>query len=197
MKKTVTIIILLICSAMSAGAQRLSVSSNLADPLWLGTLNAGAEYGFSGHWAVEAGGRYNNWNFRCDCDSRAFQDRRRSLYAGPRYWFRDTCQGIWTGVRFQIEEYNRGGLFGKPETEEGNAAGIAFGLGFSHWLNKRLRLDAGAFFWAGGTVYSLYAAPRCGRCLVKEGRKGFVRYDSAIIALSYTLWESRNSKREK
>ena len=195
MKNVITIALLLACSLLSAEAQRVSVSSNQADPLLLGTLNAGAEYGFNGHWAAEAGFRYNNWNFRCDCDKAAFQDRRRTFYAGPRYWTRDTCAGLWVGMRLQVEEYNRGGLFGNPRTEEGDAIGMALGLGFSHRFNRRLRMDAGAFIWAGGTTYSLYAAPRCGRCLVKKGRKGFLRYDSAVIALSYTLWESE--KREK
>ena len=190
MKRIIAIALLLTCSLLSAEAQRISVSANLADALLLGTINAGAEYGFSGHWAAGAGFRYNNWNFRCDCDRGAFQDRRRTFYAGPRYWTRDTCAGLWAAARLQVEEYNRGGLFGNPRTEEGDALGIAFGLGFSHRFNRRLRMDAGAFVWAGGTTYSLYAAPRCGRCLVKKGRKGFFRYDSAVIALSYTLWES-------
>ncbi|MBR5055687.1 MAG: DUF3575 domain-containing protein [Bacteroidales bacterium] len=190
MKKFLTILILA-AILPSAKAQGISVSTNLADYACLGTLNAAAEYRLSDHWALEAGFRYNNWNWRCDCDSRAFQDRRRTFHAGPVYWLRDTCQGVWLTARLQVEEYNRGGLFGNPRTEEGDAVGISMGLGWSHWFNRRLRFDAGAIFWAGTTSYSLYAAPRCGRCLVKEGRKGFLRYDCAVIALSYTLWDSR------
>ncbi|MBO4570311.1 MAG: DUF3575 domain-containing protein [Bacteroidales bacterium] len=195
MKRTLLILTLFLSLAAHARAQGISVSTNIADYACLGTVNASAEYRLSGHWALEGGFRYNNWNFRCDCDEKAFQDRRRTFHAGAVYWLRDTCEGVWLTARLQVEQYNRGGLFGNPRTEEGDAFGMALGMGLSHWLNHRLRFDAGALFWAGSTSYSLYAAPRCGRCLVQKGRKGFIRYDCAVIALSYTLWEPRNKEK--
>lgn len=195
MKTNLTILLLLLFSALPAAAQGISVSTNLADYACLGTGNAAAEIPLNGRWAAEGGFRYNNWSFRCDCDERAFQDRRRTFYAGAKHWLRDSCEGIWLTARLQTEQYNRGGLFGNPRTEEGDAFGASFGGGFSHRPGKRLRLDFGVLFWAGSTSYSLYAAPRCGRCLVQKGRKGFIRYDCAVIALSYTLWETR--KKEK
>lgn len=191
MKTNLAILLLFLCLTAPAAAQGINVSTNFADYACLGTLNAAAEYRISEHWALEGGFRYNNWNWRCDCDSRAFQDRRRTFHAGPVYWMRDTCRGVWLTARLQVEEYNRGGLFGRSETEEGDAFGLSFGAGWSHWFGRRLRFDAGVLFWAGSTQYNLYAAPRCGRCLAKKGRKGFLRYDCAVIALSYTLWDSR------
>lgn len=194
MKKIFTILALTVILPAAKG-QELSISTNLADYACLGTLNAAAGYRISARWMLGAGFRYNNWDWRCDCDERAFQDKRRTFHAGGLYWLRDSCGGAWLAGRLQMEQYNRGGLFGNPRTEEGDAFGTAFGAGFSHRLGQRLRLDAGVFFWSGLAIYNLYDAPRCGKCLVQKGMKGFLRYDSAVIALSYTILES--GKKEK
>lgn len=183
MKRLLTFFITLVMAAGAAEAQTASVSANLADYAWLGTLNISGQYRWTAHWSAEAGARYNGWSF--GRDGRYFQDRRRTLYAGARHWAEDTCQGWWSGIRLQGEEYNRGGLFGRRYTEEGDAVGISAGIGWSHPLPYGFRMDAGLFFWGGGTRYSGYAAPRCGRCLVERGRKGFIRYDCAVLALTY------------
>ena len=48
---------------LNAGAQELSLSTNLADYAAGGTLNIGAAYGFSRHWTLNAQARYNPFSF--------------------------------------------------------------------------------------------------------------------------------------
>lgn len=193
MKRLLTFFFTLAVTAGLVQAQIARVSTNLADYACLGTLNAAVEYQPVAHWSFETGARYNNWNF--GKEGNHFQDRRRTFYAGARFWPSDTCKGWWGAARMQAEEYNRGGLFGKPQTEEGNAFGISTGLGWSHPLPYGLRMDAGLFFWGGSTRFCSYAAPRCGRCLVEKGRKGFIRYDCAVIALTYDInWRKRSDQ---
>lgn len=196
MKRILTLIILIAGTATAARAQRISIEGNLADAALLGTMNAKAGIRMSEHWALGAGFRYNPWSFREDSDPRAFQDRRRTFYAGPERRPADSCGGIWMAARLQYEEYNRGGLFGRPATEEGEAWGLSFGGGYSFRLRQNLRLDTGLLFWGGVTDYVSYARPRCGRCLTADGCKGFLRYDGAVISLVYNFDLRRNYEKD-
>lgn len=182
--------ILLALSAGTVPAQNARIATNLADYACFGTINFSGEYSISPHWSLEGGLRYNNWNF--GKEGNYLQDKRRTFYAGARYWFADTCSGWWSSMRLQTEEYNRGGLFRKPQTEEGNAFGLSTGFGWSHPLRYGFRMDTGLFLWGGRTRYDRYSTPRCGRCLVEKGRKNFIRYDCAVISLVYDLnWKKR------
>lgn len=183
-------------TAVAARAQRISIEGNLADFALLGTANAKAGFRLSEHWELGAGLRYNPWSFRDDSDPRAFQDRRRTFYAGPERRPADSCGGVWMAARLQYEEYNRGGLFGRPATEEGEALGLSFGGGYSFRLGQGLRLDTGVLFWGGAKKYTTYARPRCGRCLTGDGCKGFLRYDATVISLVYTFDLRKNDENE-
>lgn len=195
MKRTI-LFLLLIAGCASASAQRhAGVTVNFADLACLGTLNLAGEMSLGESLLIEAGARYNNWNFRCDCDSRAFQDRRRTVYAGARKWLSDSCEGIWMTVRLQVEEYNRGGLFSNPATEEGDAFGLAVGAGWSRMLAPEWRFDAGLTAMAGRKKYSRYASPRCGRCLVSGQAGAFIGYDSIIISLTYIIPTHKQNNR--
>ena len=55
MKTNLTILLLLLFSALPAAAQGISVSTNLADYACLGTGNAAAEIPLNGRWAAERG----------------------------------------------------------------------------------------------------------------------------------------------
>lgn len=163
--------LLLIASA--ASAQRTSVQVNVLDIVNLGTLNAQASYGFSQHWTATLQGRYNNWDFGSEENDNPFQNRSRGVALGARYWTWNTYSGWWFGTQARYEEYNRGGLFKKKETEEGNAIGAGLSAGFSYMIAKHWNLDFGVGGWWGIANYRLYACPRCGRVL-KEGTKSFV-----------------------
>lgn len=194
--KRILVFLLLFAGCAGAKAQRdIGLTVNFADLANLGTLNLAGELTVGERTALEAGARYNNWNFRCDCDSRAFQDRRRTFYAGAREWFADSCRGVWMTARLQVEEYNRGGLFSNPSTEEGDAFGAVLGAGYSWRRNRNWRFDAGATVMAGGKRYSIYASPRCGRCLTGGKCGAFIRHDSFILSLTYILPTHKNNSK--
>lgn len=127
--KPIFILILTLAGTTAASGQGLSIEWNIADAACLGTIGAKADCRVSDHWAAAAGVMYNGWSFRADDDPEAFQNRRRTFYAGPEYRPVPYSGGVWATARIQLEQYNRGGLFGKPETEEGNAIGMVFGGG--------------------------------------------------------------------
>lgn len=170
-KMALTLALSLFC--ILSHAQRAAVQINMLDIVNLGTLNAQASFGLGRHWTATLQGRYNNWDYGSAEGGNPFQNRTRALALGARYWTWNTYSGWWLGTQARFEEYNRGGMFGKNETEEGNAVGAGLSAGFSYMLSKHWNLDFGVGGWWGVTDYRTFACPRCGRVL-REGRKQFV-----------------------
>ena len=167
MKKSILLAFCLLMTARLA-AQSFSLSTNLLDWANLGTANLQAGLSFSRHLTLHAGVRYNNWNFGSEDKGNEFQNRARGAALGVRYWPWNVYSSWWVGARAKVEEYNRGGLFGKPLTEEGVAAGVGVAFGYSRMLTDRWNLDFGLGFWGGRTRYTQYRCPRCGRVLPAE-----------------------------
>jgi len=161
---------------------RLAVTQNLADYIFLGTLNAEAQYSVHRNWTLSAGTRYNNWTWRHRQDTQ-FQARQKTFYVGGRWWPWYTYSGWWAGGKLQYQEYNRGGLLG-PETEEGDAVGLSLGGGYAVHVNHWLNVDFGLFGWGGMTRYVTYACPYCGQ-RTGEGTKAFILPDEVRVALQF------------
>ncbi|MBR3450449.1 MAG: DUF3575 domain-containing protein [Bacteroidales bacterium] len=161
-------LLLLLCLTHSLFAQELSLSTNLLDWANLGTANLQAGYSFGRHASLHAGVRYNNWNYGSAERRTAFQNRARTLSAGARYWPWSVYSSWWFGMKAQVEEYNRGGLLRRAQTEEGVAAGLGLALGYSRMLSEQWNLDLGVGFWGGKTWFTQYRCPRCGRIRLDE-----------------------------
>ena len=165
-----------------ANQARLAVSQNLADYLFLGTLNADIQYSVHRAWTLQAGAKYNNWTWRHRMDTQ-FESRQQCYYLGARWWPWYTYSGWWLGTRLQYQEYNRGGIV-SPQTEEGDAFGLGASGGYSVHVNRWLNVDFGIGVWGGMTRYVTYACPYCGR-RVDEGTKPFFLPNEARIALEF------------
>ena len=165
-----------------ADQARLALSQNLADYLFLGTLNADLQYSVHRAWTLQAGAKYDNWTWRHRMDTQ-FESRQQCYYVGARWWPWYTYSGWWLGGRLQYREYNRGGLFSQ-ETEEGDAFGVGVSGGYSVHVNRWLNVDFGMGLWGGMTKYVTYACPYCGKRL-DEGTKAFFLPDEARIALEF------------
>ena len=174
MKKTILLALCLLAAGIPLRGQSFSLSSNLLDWANLGTANVQAGLSFSRHMSLHAGVRYNNWNFGSPDEGTAFQNRARAASLGARYWPWNVYSSWWVGVRGQVEEYNRGGFFKKPLTEEGVAAGLGLAFGYSRMLSSHWNLDVGLGAWAGRSWYTQYRCPRCGRTVQPASSKWFL-----------------------
>ena len=161
---------------------RLSLGQNVADYLFLGTLNADVQYSVHRNWTLGLGARYNNWTWRYRQDSQ-FESRRQAYYFSARWWPWYTYSGWWVGAKLQYQEYNRGGILG-PETEEGDAFGLALGGGYAVHVNHWLNVDFGLYSWGGMTKYITYACPYCGQ-RTDAGTKAFLLPDEVRIAVQF------------
>ena len=171
---------LLLCTTLCR-AQTWSLSTNLPDWCAFGTLNIEGSAAVSRHWSVHLGAEYNPWTF----NAKPFNDKKITAEAGVRWWAWHVYSGWWTQVQLQYREYNRGGLISK-KTEEGDAGGLSLAAGYTLMLSKHFNIEFGAGFWAGGTTYTVYACPRCGRT-IDSGTKFFVLPDELSVALVWTF----------
>ena len=185
MKLRIVTAISLLLAATSLSAQRFSLSTNLLDWANLGTVNVQAGLSFSRHLTLHAGARYNNWNFGSAEKGTAFQNRARTAAVGLRYWPWNVYSSWWFSGKLALEEYNRGGFFKRTLTEEGVAAGLALGAGYSRMLTDHWNLDFGLGLWTGKAWYTQYACPRCGRIVTRDEKP-------VQDATKWFLWPSQD-----
>lgn len=163
------------------GAQELSVATNVLDYVNMGTLNVDAAWGFSRHWSVEAGVKYNP--FTWGEGNSAKQNRQRSLSAGARYWPWYVYSGWWIEGAVRYKEYNVGG-FKSSATSEGDRFGPSLRLGYARMLAPHLNVDVGAGIWGIYDRYVVYACPTCGK-VVDKGEKYFLVPADVMLSLSF------------
>lgn len=164
-----------------AGAQELSLSTNLADYAAGGTLNIGAAYGVSRHWTVNAHARYNPFSYGEGSGEALL--RQRTIAAGARWWPWHMYSGWWMGAGVQWQEFAEGGLKG-PETSEGDRFGGSLSGGYSTMLGPHFNLDFGFGLWGGYSLYTTYTCQTCGRRLDSGGR-AFILPNELILGISY------------
>jgi hypothetical protein len=165
--------VLLCMTAFPVAAQELSLSTNIVDYANGGAANLEAAYGFTRHWSMNAGMKYD-----------AFGTARQQLYSlGSRYWPWHIYSGWWFGGKMQYQEFNEKESWGQ-HTSEGDRYGAGLSGGYSRMLSKHLNVDLGLGLWAGYTSYVTYACPTCGR-RIDAGSKAFILPNDIMIALSY------------
>lgn len=183
MKRTLTLLTLLIVFAVSASAQKWSVATNIMDYVSLGTFNAEGSVATGRHITLNASARVNPWTFFEGDNGRQMQNRHQTYAAGIRYWPWHIYSGWWFSAALQYQEYNRGGIISQS-TEEGDAYGISPGTGYSLMLHENLNLDFGLSFWTGQKTYITYACPSCGR-VTDKGSKWFIMPNEIRVAIQY------------
>lgn len=183
MKRTLTILTLLLTFAYSASAQKWSVSTNIMDYVSLGTINAEGSVATGRHLTVNASARVNPWTFFKGDNDRQMQNRHQTYAAGVRYWPWHIYSGWWFGAAGQYQEYNRGGIISQ-KTEEGDAFGLSLSAGYTLMLHKWVNLEFGAGVWGGQKAYTTFACPKCGK-IEDSGRKWFVMPNDLIVALVF------------
>lgn len=168
-----------------AGAQGASLSTNVFDYAQLGTLNMEASCGFARHWSINAGVKYNPWDFVNPKTQDRIQARQRALSIGTRFWPWHIYSGWWISGKMQYQEFSQGGIR-SLETSEGDRYGGGLSGGFTYMIHKHLNVEVGVGIWAGHETYTTYACPVCGR-VVAKGEGVFMRPNDFLLSLSYVF----------
>ena len=185
MLRRVIISLVLMCAAVSAAAQKFSLSTNMLDYACLGTLNLDASCSVSRRWSITAGVRFNPFTYMEGDPEAQMQFRQQSYALGARIWPWHTMSGWWFAGKMRYQEYSFGGLW-SDETEEGDRGGAGLYAGYTHMLSKHFNIEFGFGFWGGLDVYRRYSCPVCGS-LVSSGKRLFILPDDLMISIAYVF----------
>lgn len=185
MFRRIMISVLLACAAISAQAQKFSLSTNILDYACLGTVNLDASCSVSRRWSLTAGMRYNPFTYMKGNPEEQMQLRQQSYALGARVWPWHTMSGWWFAGKLRYQEYSFGGVW-SDETEEGDRGGMGLYAGYTHMLSKHFNIEFGVGFWGGLDVYRRYSCPVCG-LLMSTGKRLFVLPDDLMISIAYVF----------
>lgn len=186
MKRIIRIIILAAVFgslSLTASAQRFSVGTNVIGWADFVTVNGEFSAAFSRHFTANLRLRYNPWTFN-EGKENQIQNRKRSVAAGVRYWPWHIYSGWWFQADGQLQEYNRGGFFGNPATEEGLAYGGVLSFGYTLMIHENWNIEFGAGAFLGGKNYTRYSCPKCGQ-IEDRGDKFFFLPDDLKVSFVY------------
>ncbi len=160
-----------VATLYSGGAcgQNISIASNGADLLFLGSINAEAGYPLSRNHTLHAKVSWNPFSF--GSGSSRTQYKHLSLSSGARYWPWFVNSGWFVSTYLTWNKFSISGILNK-KSYEGSAAGATVGGGYALMLGKGLNLEMGLCAFIGSSTYTTYSCTVCGE---NEGRsRGFV-----------------------
>lgn len=184
MRKVLVIVILSLVSVY-AGAQRLTVSTNLVDWANLGTANAEIGFSVSQHISLVAGGKFNGWDF--STDERAMYNKNLVGYAGLRYWPWYVNSGLWLQFKGQYADYEISGTW-RHAVDQGRAVGGGISLGYTFMLSKSINFELGAGGWGGYLLeHNVYECSDCKVLRPESGPGAFVDLDNITAAFVFVF----------
>lgn len=182
-RQIIICILILIMAGYRAEAQKASVSTNIVEWVYLGTINAEAGVSISQHLSIAAGARYNPWKYQTPKGFDMY-DQKTSIYTGVRYWPWYIFSGWWIEADLQYASFSRTGIW-RPALEEGQSLGACLSFGYTIMLHQNLNLEFGAGLWGGRHLkYNLYECPKC-MMLRDSGPRGFIAADKLSVSIMY------------
>lgn len=174
--------------AATRDGSRLDLSTNLFDWADYGTINLDVSIPVSRHVSLQAGGKYNGWEFPHDKGAVSLtKNQQKSVSAGVRYWPWYVYSGWWVCGKVQYCDYSECGVW-RQALDEGKALGAGLSVGYTLMLSSRFNIELGGGFWAGGLLeHALYDCP-CEYCLKhprQTGPKGFVALNDLNISVHW------------
>ena len=183
MNRLILIPLLLLFSA-GAGAQKVSLSTNVLGYVNMATLNLEGSVAVARHWTLSASARYNPFHFKKG-NGAPISSRQQAYSLGMRWWPWYVYSGWWVSGKLQYQEYNWGGLL-KDATEEGDRFGAGVSAGYTYMLAPHVNLDFGLGLWGGYDIYKRYSCPVCG-LTEASGNRFFVLPNDVTLALSFVF----------
>lgn len=183
---SLSLIVVFSIVTLSARAQKVAISTNAVNWAYLATVNLEAGVRVHQHFSIQAGARYNPWNFKTQKLSLPLYNHQTTAYAGFRYWPRYVFSGWWFGAQAQLTDYEETGVW-RHALDIGKAIGGGMSFGYTLMLYENLNIEFGAGIWAGRRYeHVLYCCPDC--MLVRESGPGnFVALNDISISLMYVF----------
>ncbi len=170
-----------------------SVKSNLLYDL-TGTVNLGAEVGFSPKYSLDISGNFNSWSTSGDKKWKHWL-----IQPEVRYWLCDRFAGHFFGVHAHGGQYNIGGfdgklnLFGtdfrklKDSRYEGWFFGAGIVYGYAWVLGRHWNLEAEIGIGYSYTNYDRFECGNCGDKIESDKDHHYIGATKAALNLVYVF----------
>lgn len=165
---------------------RVALSTDVVDWANFATINLEAGVSVHQHFSIQAGAKYNPWEFKTRNLGLQLYNKQTTAYAGFRYWPWYVFSGWWVGAQVQYTDYAETGVW-RHALDTGAAVGGGLSFGYTLMLHEKFNLEFGAGVWAGRRFeHNLYCCPDCMR--IREcGPGNFVALNDISIALMYVF----------
>lgn len=175
----------------AAMEQKFDISTNLFDWLDLATINLDASIPVSRHFTIQAGFKYNPWNFKVNKDGiTQMRNQQQSVSAGARYWPWGTYFKLWICSKVQYCNYSETGVW-RQSLDVGKALGAGLSLGYMWRIGDYLGIELGGGFWGGRLLeHAMYHCPD--ECYERgdafeRGPKNFIALNDLNISLHWVF----------
>lgn len=186
MKKIIIVLAIMFSASSLAHAQKWTLGTNAIQWADLATINLETSYAVAQHFTLNAGGRYNYWYFKRGTDNQ-FQNRKRGLWFGTRYWPWYTNSGWFIQMKGQWQEYNHFLPNITDVKEEGDGFGVGLGFGFAKMVNEHFNIEFGLGAWGGLAIYNEDLRPENGKRITEGATKTFILPDDLCINFVYVF----------
>lgn len=193
MSKRIKILILTAVALFSLSAQaqeksrtQFALSTDIVDWANFGTVNLEAGVSVHQHFSIQAGAKYNPWNFHTRKLGLQMHNKQTTAYTGFRYWPWYVFSGWWVGAQVQYTDYSETGIW-RHALNQGQALGGGASFGYTLMLHERFNIEFGAGLWAGRLLkYNLYCCPECME-IRESGPKNFVALNDVSVSFMYVF----------
>lgn len=187
---TITLLLSVIVSTFEMAAQErktsVALSTDLVDWAYLGTSNIEAGVSVHRHFSLQAGAKFNPWNFKTHKSDLDLYNKQTTAYAGFRYWPWYVYSGWWVGAQVQYSGYSETGVW-RHALDTGKALGAGLSFGYTLMLNENFNLEFGAGVWGGRRFrHTLYCCPDCMK-VRQSGPENFVALNDISVSVMYVF----------
>lgn len=176
---------------MASTRGSFDLSTNLFDWADLATLNVDFGVSVARHFSVQAGLKYNPWNFKPNNGPiTQVRNQQKSASIGVRYWPWYVFSGWWLCGKVQYCDYSETGVW-RQALDVGKALGAGLSTGYTFMINKSFNIEIGAGFWGGRLLeHAMYHCPD--ECYewddaYERGPKNFIALNDLNVSLHWVF----------
>jgi len=186
MRKFLFVLFLAVLGQADMFAQKMSVSTNLVDWAYLGTANVETDIALARHVTLNAGVKYNPWQFQAEDPDYLVENQQLAMYAGVKIWPWVVFDGVWFSVRGQYKDFAQTGIW-RHRFDTGQEYAGVLSVGYTWMLTRHLNIEIATGCKAAYlTSYRLFCCPDHMR-LVDSGPRMRYGLDNVCLSFAYVF----------
>lgn len=185
LKRIVLSAVMLIGFMWTTNAQSYTLSTNVIEWCNYGTINLDAGMSLSRHFTINAGCKYNPWEFQTK-NGMPVMNNQLTAYLGTRYWFFFANTGWWLGARMRFSDFEQTGVL-RPKYILGKSLGAGVSAGYTWLLTDHFSIEFAAGLWGGRHLKYEQYRTYDNKILDDRGPRNFIALDDISLSLVYVF----------